>query len=137
MYIFILIYIRYSKFITFCWNIWLTSNFFRKKYLILKFSILQVEIWQKYIAWERSNPLRIEDHNLLNKRVMFGFEQCLLCLGHFPNIWYTAASHLQECARILAEKGVKKRKYSQCSKIHKKVQNIHEISFHKKICKKV
>ena len=102
------IYIRYSK-ITFCWKILLTSNFlFRKKYLILRLSILQVEIWQKYIAWERSNPLRIEDHNLLNKRVMFGFEQCLLCLGHFPNIWYTAASHLQECARILAEKGVKK-----------------------------
>jgi cleavage stimulation factor subunit 3 len=67
--------------------------------------IKQVEIWQKYIAWERSNPLRIEDHNLLNKRVMFGFEQCLLCLGHFPNIWYTAASHLQECARILADQG--------------------------------
>ena len=43
---------------------------------------------------------------LLNKRVMFAFEQCLLCLGHFPNIWYTAASHLQDCARNLAEKGV-------------------------------
>ena len=49
----------------------------------------------------------MEDHILLNKRVMFAFEQCLLCLGHFPNIWYTAASHLQECGRILAEKGVK------------------------------
>ena len=99
---------------------------------------MQVEIWQKYIAWERSNPLRIEDHNLLNKRVMFGFEQCLLCLGHFPNIWYTAASHLQECARILAEKGVKKRKYSQCSKIHKKVQQKFGKSLFttKKICKK-
>ena len=94
---------------------------------------MQVEIWQKYIAWERSNPLRIEDHNLLNKRVMFGFEQCLLCLGHFPNIWYTAASHLQECARILAEKGVKKTKYSQCSKVHKKsATKIREITYRKK-----
>jgi len=67
--------------------------------------IKQVEIWQKYIAWERSNPLRIEDQVLLNKRVMFAFEQSLLCLGHFPNIWHAAASHLQECARILSEKG--------------------------------
>ena len=37
---------------------------------------------------------------------MFAFEQSLLCLGHFPNIWHAAASHLQECARILSEKGV-------------------------------
>ena len=66
----------------------------------------QVEIWQKYIAWERSNPLRIEDQVLLNKRVMFAFEQSLLSLGHFPNIWYAAASHLQDCGRILSEKGV-------------------------------
>ena len=65
-----------------------------------------MEIWQKYIGWERSNPLRIEDQVLLNKRVMFAFEQSLLCLGHFPNIWHAAASHLQECSRILSEKGV-------------------------------
>ena len=64
-----------------------------------------MEIWQKFIAWERSNPLRIEDQMLLNKRVMFAFEQCLLNLGHFPNIWQQAASHLQECSRTLSEKG--------------------------------
>jgi len=67
--------------------------------------IKQVEIWQKVIAWERSNPLRIEDQIQLNKRVMFAFEQCLLCLGHFPNIWHQAASHLQEISRVLNEKG--------------------------------
>jgi len=67
--------------------------------------IKQVEIWQKYIAWERSNPLRIEDQVALNKRIMFAFEQSLLSLGHFPNIWHAAASHLQECSRILSEKG--------------------------------
>ena len=65
-----------------------------------------MEIWQKVIAWERSNPLRIEDQIQLNKRVMFAFEQCLLCLGHFPNIWHQAASHLQEISRVLNEKGV-------------------------------
>ena len=65
-----------------------------------------MEIWQKYIAWERSNPLRIEDQVALNKRIMFAFEQSLLSLGHFPNIWHAAASHLQECSRILSEKGV-------------------------------
>lgn len=91
--------------------------------------IKQVEIWQKYIAWERSNPMRMEDHILLNKRVMFAFEQCLLCLGHFPNIWYTAASHLQECGRILAEKGDvdnSKTMYDQVVALYEKaISNIH------------
>ena len=80
----------------------------------------QVEIWQKYIAWERSNPLRIEDQVLLNKRVMFAFEQSLLCLGHFPNIWHAAASHLQDCGRILTEKGVHSGYRTQWAKMPKK-----------------
>ena len=37
---------------------------------------------------------------------MFAFEQSLLCLGHFPNIWHAAASHLQEVSRVLSVKGV-------------------------------
>lgn len=65
----------------------------------------QIELWQKYISWERSNPLRIEDQGLITKRVMFAYEQCLLCLGHHPNIWYEAAMFLQESSSILAEKG--------------------------------
>ncbi|XP_059095388.1 cleavage stimulation factor subunit 3-like isoform X2 [Tigriopus californicus] len=65
----------------------------------------QVEVWQNYIAWERSNPLRVEDQALITKRVMFAYEQALLCLGHHPNIWYEAAVYLQESSKQLAEKG--------------------------------
>jgi len=36
---------------------------------------------------------------------MFAYEQCLLCLGHHPDIWVEAASFLQETAKILQEKG--------------------------------
>ena len=36
---------------------------------------------------------------------MFAYEQCLLCLGHHPNIWLEAALFLQDSAKILAEKG--------------------------------
>jgi cleavage stimulation factor subunit 3 len=50
----------------------------------------------------------VEDPLLIAKRVMFAFEQCLLCLGHHPNIWYEAALFLQESSRLLAEKGVRK-----------------------------
>ncbi|XP_030747492.1 protein suppressor of forked [Sitophilus oryzae] len=65
----------------------------------------QVELWQKYIAWEKSNPLRTEDTALHTKRVIFALEQCLLCLGHHPDIWYQAAQFLEHSSKILTEKG--------------------------------
>ena len=68
---------------------------------------MQLELWQKYISWERSNPLRVEDQVLITRRVMFAYEQCLLCLGHHPNVWSEAAVFLQESSRLLQEKGVR------------------------------
>ncbi|XP_067120911.1 cleavage stimulation factor subunit 3 isoform X1 [Centruroides vittatus] len=65
----------------------------------------QVELWKKYIAWEKSNPLRTEDHATITKRVMFAYEQCLLCLGHHPDIWYEAALFLEMSSKLLIEKG--------------------------------
>lgn len=86
-------------------------------------SLRQVEVWQNYIAWERSNPLRVEDQALITKRVMFAYEQALLCLGHHPNIWYEAAVYLQESSKQLAEKGVSKacyhRRFSCCCCHHR------------------
>ena len=64
-----------------------------------------MDLWQKYISWERSNPLRTEDLALTTRRVMFAYEQCLLCMGHHPNIWHEAAAFLQESSRMLQEKG--------------------------------
>lgn len=65
----------------------------------------QVDLWKKYIAWEKSNPLRTEDTTLITRRVMFAFEQCLLCLGHHPDIWYEAAQFLEQSSKLLTEKG--------------------------------
>ncbi|XP_064627330.1 cleavage stimulation factor subunit 3-like [Lineus longissimus] len=65
----------------------------------------QVDLWKKYISWEKSNPLRTEDHATITKRVMFAYEQCLLCLGHHPDIWYEAASYLEQSSKLLTEKG--------------------------------
>lgn len=36
---------------------------------------------------------------------MFAYEQCLLCLSHYPNIWLDAAAYLEEASRLLIEKG--------------------------------
>lgn len=32
----------------------------------------QVDMWKKYIQWEKSNPLRTEDQTLITKRGNFG-----------------------------------------------------------------
>ncbi|KAF9807427.1 hypothetical protein SFRURICE_005385 [Spodoptera frugiperda] len=65
-----------------------------------------VELWKKYITWERSNPLRSEDTALVARRVMFAIEQCLLCLAHHPDVWHQAAQFLDHSAKLLQEKGV-------------------------------
>ncbi|KAK3887799.1 hypothetical protein Pmani_024674 [Petrolisthes manimaculis] len=67
--------------------------------------IKQVEVWKRYIRWEKDNPLRTDDQTLVTKRVRFAYEQCLLCLSHHPDIWYEAALFLQESSKLLSEKG--------------------------------
>lgn len=44
----------------------------------------QVDMWKKYIQWEKSNPLRTEDQTLITKRGEAGSPgPQLLCLGLF------------------------------------------------------
>ena len=74
--------------------------------ILLTTLLLQVEIWKRYIRWEKDNPLRTDDQTLVTKRVRFAYEQCLLCLSHHPDIWYEAALFLQESSKLLSEKGV-------------------------------
>lgn len=69
--------------------------------------VLQVELWKKFIAFEKSNPLRTEDTALITRRVMFATEQCLLVLTHHPAVWHQAAQYLDQSAQALAEKGVR------------------------------
>ncbi|KAL3317779.1 Cleavage stimulation factor subunit 3 [Cichlidogyrus casuarinus] len=69
------------------------------------YEVKQVELWKKYIQWEKDNPLRTEDPIVITKRVMFAYEQCLLCLGHHPDIWYEAASYLEQASKHLSDRG--------------------------------
>jgi len=38
--------------------------------------------------------------------VMFAYEQCLLCLGHHPDVWIEAAAYVEQASKLLSEKGV-------------------------------
>lgn len=64
----------------------------------------QVEIWRRYIQWEKSNPLRTENNHMLVKRVTFAYKQCLLCFGHHPNVWLEYANYLEEQMKSLTDK---------------------------------
>jgi cleavage stimulation factor subunit 3 len=74
--------------------------------------IRQVEGWRRYIAWEKSNPLKCEDESEVVKRVVFAYEQALLCMAHHPDIWYEYASYLEEHARSLGEKADSAKKFN-------------------------
>lgn len=52
---------------------------------------LQWIAWKKFLAFEKENPQRI-DSSSANKRISFTFEQCLMYLYHYPDIWYDYAS---------------------------------------------
>lgn len=65
----------------------------------------QVDLWKKYIAFEKSNPLRTEDTALITHRAMFATEQCLLVLTHHPAVWHQAAQLLDQSSKLLTEKG--------------------------------
>lgn len=64
----------------------------------------QIEIWRKYIQWEKSNPLRTENNLIVMKRVAYSYKQCLLCFGHHPNVWHEYASYLDEQIKSLNDK---------------------------------
>ncbi|KAI9336838.1 hypothetical protein DFJ73DRAFT_18216 [Zopfochytrium polystomum] len=58
-----------------------------------------LEAWKKFIAWEKSNPLRIEDASAVAARVVYAFKSALSMLRFFPEIWNDAASYLVELGR--------------------------------------
>ncbi|VVA91694.1 unnamed protein product [Arabis nemorensis] len=46
--------------------------------------------WKKFLSFEKGNPQRI-DTALSNKRIIYAYEQCLMCLYHYPDVWYDYA----------------------------------------------
>lgn len=74
--------------------------------------VKQLEIWRKYINWEKSNPLKMEDEGEVIKRVNYAYEQCLLCFGYHADIYYEYALYLETKGKSLAgETKVDPKKY--------------------------
>ncbi|GKV13350.1 hypothetical protein SLEP1_g24366 [Rubroshorea leprosula] len=47
--------------------------------------------WKRLLSFEKGNPQRI-DAASSNKRIIFTYEQCLMYLYHYPDMWYNYAT---------------------------------------------
>ncbi|KAL3843930.1 hypothetical protein ACJIZ3_001333 [Penstemon smallii] len=52
---------------------------------------MQWMAWKKLLKFEKENPQRV-DNASANKRITFAYEQCLMYLYHYPDIWYDYAT---------------------------------------------
>ncbi|EOY19416.1 Tetratricopeptide repeat-like superfamily protein isoform 1 [Theobroma cacao] len=52
---------------------------------------MQWMTWKRLLAFEKGNPQRIDSASS-NKRIIFTYEQCLMYLYHYPDIWYDYAT---------------------------------------------
>ncbi|KAL1838518.1 hypothetical protein VTJ49DRAFT_2592 [Mycothermus thermophilus] len=55
----------------------------------------QVDIWKKWITWEKSDPLDLKDDKdqpgLYQKRILYVYNQALMALRFWPEMWVDAA----------------------------------------------
>ncbi|EPS67922.1 hypothetical protein M569_06851, partial [Genlisea aurea] len=52
---------------------------------------VQWTAWKKVLGFEKSNPQRIDNASAI-KRIAFFYEQCLMYLYHYPDMWYEYAT---------------------------------------------
>ncbi|KAJ3187558.1 mRNA 3'-end-processing protein rna14 [Irineochytrium annulatum] len=53
-----------------------------------------LEAWKSWIAWEKSNPLHLDETPAIVARVMFAYKSALLMMRFVPEIWHDAATYL-------------------------------------------
>jgi cleavage stimulation factor subunit 3 len=53
----------------------------------------QKKIWKHLISFEKRNTQRLSMEEV-RQRVMFTYEQALLCLYHYPEVWFEASMYL-------------------------------------------
>nr|GME15847.1 cleavage stimulation factor subunit 77 isoform X1 [Ipomoea batatas] len=71
--------------------------------LTMLYSILQEEMqwtaWKRFLAFENVIILLLDTASA-NKRIVFAYEQCLMYLYHYPDIWYDYATWHAKCGSV-------------------------------------
>lgn len=65
----------------------------------------QARLWKQLIEFEKANPQDL-DENKLTERVTFTFNQALVALYHYPEIWLQAAQYQLSIGKVDASKSV-------------------------------
>lgn len=52
--------------------------------------------WHRYLEWEESNPLSIDDTTAFQHRVLSAYKQCVMYARFDPVLWYMAANYCQK-----------------------------------------
>jgi len=60
------------------------------RYAVGKKDAQQISLWKKLLVYEKQNPQKLSSEGL-RERISFTYNQCLMCLYHFPEIWHEAA----------------------------------------------
>ena len=52
--------------------------------------VKQVEIWKRWINWEKEDPLVLKDEDpaAYKARVVYTYKQALMALRFWPEMWY-------------------------------------------------
>ncbi|KAI9304476.1 hypothetical protein BJ944DRAFT_256292 [Cunninghamella echinulata] len=61
--------------------------------------IEQLNLWKRYIQWEKGNPLHLEEKNAIIDRVSYVYQQAFLVLRFYPEIWYDYAMYYIELSK--------------------------------------
>ncbi|CEH18866.1 suf-domain-containing protein [Ceraceosorus bombacis] len=59
----------------------------------------QAESWKRYLKWEESNPLELEDLTTLHTRIIMAYRKATMHMRFFAEIWYMAAQYLEGAER--------------------------------------
>ncbi|GAA5873550.1 hypothetical protein JCM16303_001161 [Sporobolomyces ruberrimus] len=68
-------------------------------------SINALEGWKRYLAFEESNPLEMDDVGSVMNRVSFAYRKALACLRFYAEIWYLSANYNLRMNRVDEAKG--------------------------------
>ncbi|GAA5994765.1 hypothetical protein JCM5350_007986 [Sporobolomyces pararoseus] len=68
-------------------------------------SVNALEGWKRYLAFEESNPLEMDDIGAVMNRVSFAYRKALACLRFYAEIWYLSANYNLRMGRVDEAKG--------------------------------
>ncbi|KAM0751817.1 Suf-domain-containing protein [Meredithblackwellia eburnea MCA 4105] len=64
-----------------------------------------LEIWKRYLAWEESNPLDLEEAAALQARVAFAYKKAVAALRFYSAIWFQTAEYYTKLGKVEEARG--------------------------------